>query len=294
MINTGLRDAVTLITGAQHGIGAATAKAFAAQGATVFVHYFRPPHSRKGTETAHDNKNDLPGEALYRAGQAKPADEVVASIRSQGGQAEALEADLSRPEAIPALFDRAEKAFGPVQVLVNNAAHWENDGFLPLETEPSNPLIELWTSPSPTLTAGSHDRHFSVNSRAVGLMMAEYLRRYLDRNLRWGRIINVSTDGAHCFPGEVSYAASKAALEAYSRSAAWELGRFGITVNIVSPGPIQTGWITPELEKEVVGSIPLGRLGEPEDVADVILFLASQQARWLTGQLLQVGGGHRI
>ena len=83
-------------------------------------------------------------------------------------------------------------------------------------------------------------------------------------------------------------------MESYSRAAASELGRYGITVNIISPGPIQTGYIAPELEQRLNLEIPLGRVGQPEDVADVVVFLASEQARWLTGQLLFVGGGHRM
>jgi 3-oxoacyl-[acyl-carrier protein] reductase len=124
--------------------------------------------------------------------------------------------------------------------------------------------------------------------------MAEYTRRHVGRDARWGRIINVSTDGASCFPEEVSYGASKAALESYTRSAARELGRFGITANVVSLGAIQTGWITPELARQVADASPLGRVGQPDDVADVVVFLASEQARWLTGQLLYVGGGHAM
>jgi len=93
---------------------------------------------------------------------------------------------------------------------------------------------------------------------------------------------------------EVSYGASKFAMESYSRAAASELGRYGITVNVVSPGPIQTGYIASELEQRLITAIPLGRVGLPEDVADVIVFLASEQARWLTGQLIFVGGGHRM
>ncbi len=92
----------------------------------------------------------------------------------------------------------------------------------------------------------------------------------------------------------VSYAASKHAIESYSRSAAAELGRYGITVNVVAPGPIQTGYITPEQEAQIARSTPLGRAGIPEDVADVIVFLASAQAHWLTGQLLYAGGGWRM
>ena len=103
-----------------------------------------------------------------------------------------------------------------------------------------------------------------------------------------------ATDGAYHFPGEVSYGASKFATESYSRSAAIELGQYGITVNVVSPGPIQTGWITPDIEKREIANIPLRQIGQPEDVADVIIFLASKQARWLTGQILYVGGGHAM
>ncbi len=125
-------------------------------------------------------------------------------------------------------------------------------------------------------------------------MMAEYARRHVERGARSGRIINVSTDGAPGFSGEVSYGASKYALESYSRAAAKELGRYGITVNIVSQVPIQTGYITPELERELLPDIHLGRIGQPEDVADAIVFLASEQARWLTGQIPHVGGGHRL
>lgn len=114
------------------------------------------------------------------------------------------------------------------------------------------------------------------------------------RGARWGRIVNLSTDGASGFAGEISYGASKHALESYSRAAADELGPFGITANIVAPGPIQTGYITPEVERREAARTPLGRVGQPEDVADVVVFLASEQARWVTGQLLYVGGGHAM
>ena len=122
--------------------------------------------------------------------------------------------------------------------------------------------------------------------------MVEYARRHIGRGASWGRIINVSTDGASGFSGEISYGASKHALESYSRAAAAELGRFGITVNVVSPGPVQTGYIEPELEARLASEIPLGQVGQPEDVTDVIVLLASERARWVTGQLLYVGGGH--
>lgn len=293
MIDTRLQGKVVLVTGANHGIGAATARAFGAQGAAVFVHYFRIP-AESGTHSP-DPGALAPGDEGYAASRALTADDVVRSIHDAGGRAASWEADLSDPAAVPALFDQAERALGPVDVLINNAAYWAIDTFIPSGQDLRNRLPELWTSRATApISPETHDGHFAVNSRAVALMMTEYLRRHIARGANWGRIVNVSTDGASCFPGEVSYGASKAALEAYSRSAAAEMGAFGITVNIVSPGPIQTGWITPELEQHLVPSIPLGRVGVPEDIADAIVFLASEQARWLTGQLLHVGGGHKM
>ena len=109
-----------------------------------------------------------------------------------------------------------------------------------------------------------------------------------------GRLVNVSTDGAYVFPGEVSYGASKLALEGYARSAAVELGPLSITVNAVSLGAVQTGWISPEMEEEMSAEYPLRRVGRSEDVADVIVFFASEQARWVTAQTLYVGGGHAM
>lgn len=122
----------------------------------------------------------------------------------------------------------------------------------------------------------------------------EEARRHQARGGTRGRIINVSTDAARAFATEIAYGASKAALEAFTRSIACEVGHLGITVNAVAPGPVQTGYITDELEAKVLTSIPLGRIGTVDDIADAIVFFASEQARWITGQVVQIAGGHAL
>ncbi|GHO96992.1 3-ketoacyl-ACP reductase [Reticulibacter mediterranei] len=292
MVQIGLQGKVALVTGANHGIGAATAQALAAEGVAVFINYLHMPPLGMLEENLGGGKT-APGLALYNARRALSADGVLEAIHAQGGKAEALEADLSDPATIPLLFDRAEAAFGPVEILINNADYCVGDTFIPHDLLGIAPQLPGGYAAT-TFTASGHDQHFAVNSRAVALMITEFARRHVQRGKRWGRIINISSDGAPAFAHEISYGASKYALESYSRAAAKELGQFGITVNIVSPGPIQTGHITPEIEQQVNDNTPLGRVGQPDDVADVITFLASEQARWLTGQLLFVGGGHRM
>ncbi|MFN7995742.1 MAG: SDR family oxidoreductase [Bryobacteraceae bacterium] len=291
MIDPGLENRVVLITGANnpHGIGAAAARAFAAQGCKIFLHYFRQfiPSSSDAP-----GQKDSPGESFYYAQQAKSADAIADELRGMGTAAHVFEADLGDPDVVPALFDEAERVLGPVEILFNNAAYWEGDTFTPADTELANEFIELWTGRPPTITPRGFDRLFAVNTRAPALLTTEFARRHIARNAKWGRIVNVSTDAAPCFPSEISYGASKYALESYTRSAAAELAKFGINVNVVSLGPVQTGWITPELEKALLPIIPLGRIGTPEEVADVVVFLASHQSRWITGQKLHIDGGH--
>ena len=124
--------------------------------------------------------------------------------------------------------------------------------------------------------------------------MAEYLQRYLKRGATSGRIINISTDAAHAHECQCQLCSEQARHRMYSRSAAAEMGKYGITVNIVALGPIQTGYLRPKDVDEIAATTPLRRVGEPEDIADVVVFLASDQARWITGQLIYVGGGWRM
>jgi len=266
MIDTKLRNKIALITGANTGIGKATALAFAAQGTNIVIHYL----GRK-LEVEEPFQPEYYGFA-GRQGALR----LASQIKAEGGQAVIAEANLCLPEAIPVLFDEAEKAFGRVDILVNNAAHCEM---------PDNIF---------SVTASNFERHFAVNTRATVLLISEFVKRHKKRCGNWGRVINLSTDAAQAFGTQISYGASKAAIEAYTRSIAWEVGQLGITVNTVAPGPVQTGWMSAELVERVLPDIPLGRVGTPEDIADVIVFLASDQARWLTGQVIKVSGGHNI
>jgi 3-oxoacyl-[acyl-carrier protein] reductase len=180
-----------------------------------------------------------------------------------------------------------------VDILVNNHTYCVMETFDPARV--TGPEEEKHGGfPIRLPEANIIDAHFVINARAYALMMSEYFLRSIRREAACGRVINLSTDAAHAHESNISYAASKHAIESYTRSAAAEMGKYGFTVNAVAPGPIQTGYIPPDAELEIAHGTPLGRVGKPEDVADVILFLASEQARWMTGQLLYVGGGWRM
>jgi 3-oxoacyl-[acyl-carrier protein] reductase len=289
MIDPGLKGKVALVTGANNplGIGAATSRALADQGVHVFITSHRRPPALSASELERARKSGTGGPAFYEAVGQQPPGLVAAEIESRGVRAAWHEADLADPASVPALFELCERRLGPVDILVNNHAHWQPETFDPALVTAEGYGMRL-------ADAETIDAHYAVITRASTLMMAEYVRRYLVRGAKSGWIINISTDAADAHWGAVSYAAAKHALESYSRSAAVELGKYGITVNIVAPGPVQTGWLNPGEEAEIGRKTPLGRVGKPEDIADVIVFLASEQARWLTGQLIYVGGGWKM
>lgn len=263
-----LNGHVALITGANHGIGAATAKALAGCGASVVISYFRLA-----------DPEDFPKE--YRTNCAKDASEVLSAIRELGGKAAAMETDLRDVSTIPKLFDFAETKFGPVDILVNNATGWVADTFAPNRDHVTGVGSEI-------LSADTHDQVFSVDARGSALLIAEFARRHISRGANWGRLIGLTSGGPLGFPTEISYGAAKAALENYTMSAAFELAPFGITANIVYPPVTDTGWVNDPVREHVKNTSDLIHIAAPEEVAEVIAFLASDLARLITANIVHL------
>ena len=206
-----------IVTGANHGIGAATAEALARAGCAVLCTFFR-------VEDAAD-----PGiPQAYRDHRVASAEAIVAGIRSGGGRALAVEADLADPGTPAALFDTAEAELGPVDILVNNATGWLADTFAPAGAD------RLGRSLQP-VTSATWNQQFKVDAMGPALMISEFARRHIARGASWGRIIGLTSGGDLGFPEEVSYGAAKAAQDSYTMSAAAELARFGVTANMVHP-----------------------------------------------------------
>ena len=240
----GARTAI--VTGASRGIGAGIAHRLAADGLNVVVNF-------SGSEAA--------------------ACAVVDAIANAGGSAIAVGADVAHPSAVAAMFDAAEKAFGGIDVLVNNA------GVMSLA-----PVAET--------DDAMFDRMIAINLKGAFNGMREAARRVRDG----GRIINLSTSVVgNNLPTYSTYAATKAAVETMTRIAAKELGQRQITVNAVAPGPVETDMFmtgkSDDVIKAMVGNIPLGRIGQPADIAAIVSFLASDEGRWVNGQVLRANGG---
>ena len=200
---------------------------------------------------------------------AEKAQQVVAVIQAKGGKALAVQADMGQVADARRLVVDTVKQFNRLDILVNNAGK-----FMP------KPLEET--------TEEDFNGVIALNAKGPYFAMQEAARALKDG----GRIVNISTGGTHLhFPGATAYLGSKAALEQYTKGLAQELAPKGITVNTVSPGFTETGMMTEEYRQIGIQLSPMKRLGVPKDIADVVAFIVSEEARWITGQTIQAGGG---
>jgi 3-oxoacyl-[acyl-carrier protein] reductase len=262
---------VAIVTGANHGIGAATAERFAANGIAVVVTYLR---SRVAEEPATPER--------YQQNRMRSGDEVVERITAAGGRAIAIEADLLDVATPAMLFNRAEAEFGPVDILVNNATGWASgDSFVAGGTDPAGRA-------TPEVTAELFDRTFGVDARAGALMIAEFARRHIARDATWGRIVGLTSGGPNGFPSEVTYGAAKMALENYTMAAATELGRRGVTANMIHPPITDSGWVNDSIREFAATSSEHFHVADPIEVARVIAWLCSDEARMVTGNVIRM------
>ncbi len=246
-----LQGKVAIVTGASKGIGAAIARSFAAEGASVVVNY-----------------------SSSRAG----ADKVVAEIEKAGGKAVAVQGDVGKAADVKQMFAEAHEAYGRLDILVNNAGVYQ---FGALEE----------------VTEAEFHRQFDTNVLGPILATQEAVKRFGDQG---GSVINVSSVAStKGLPGATIYGATKGALDQITRNHAIELAPRKIRINTIAPGGVETegthsaGIIGSDFEKQMVADTPLGRLGQPDDIAQVAVFLASDASRWITGERLVVAGGSR-
>jgi 3-oxoacyl-[acyl-carrier protein] reductase len=262
---------VAIVTGANHGIGAAAAECLAADGVAVLIAYLR-------TRVVDDPETP----ERYQQNRMTDGEEVAARIVADGGEAIAIEADLL-DDATPArLFDAAEAQLGPVDILINNATGWASgDSFNAGTTDPVG-------RSTPGVTGALFDRTFGVDARAAALMIAEFSNRLIDRDGQWGRIVGLTSGGSMGFPSEVTYGAAKAALENYTMSAALELGRRGVTANMIHPPITDSGWVNDAVREFAATSSDHFHVAEPTEVGRVIAWLCSDDARMVTGNILRM------
>jgi 3-oxoacyl-[acyl-carrier protein] reductase len=246
-----LNGKVAVVTGASKGIGAAIAKELGAAGAAVVVNY---------------------------ASSQEGADRVVAEIVAQDGKAIAVQGDVSKAADVKRLFAETKKAFGSLNVLVNNAGIFQFD---PLEA----------------VTEQEFHRQFNTNVLGLILATQEAVKLFGPDG---GSVINISSIASHLTPpASVVYSATKGAVDAVTRVLSKELGPRKIRVNAISPGGVDTegarriGVIGSDWEKQMIASTPLGRMGRPQDIAPLAVFLASDDAGWISGETIFASGGYR-
>jgi 3-oxoacyl-[acyl-carrier protein] reductase len=254
------------VTGAGRpgGIGAAICRAFAAEGASLF---FTHLYDYEKTYYPNDSEETWP-------------DRFADELRQWGSNVGHMELDLAIPGSGSLLLEEVRKAVGVPTILVNNATYSVDADFR-------------------QLTEALLDAHCAVNVRGTFMLSVEFARmieaeKHASSSQReyGGRIINLTSgQGKGPMPGNLAYAATKGAISVFTESLAAELAPLGITVNAVDPGPTDSGWMSEEVKEALLPRFPMGRIGLPEDAARLIAFLASDDAQWITGEIIHSRGG---
>jgi len=253
-----LINKIAIVTGASRakGIGTEICRELAREGADIFFTHW----SKYDRLMDYCNEDDF-----------KWSKRLMEEIRSLGVRCESMELDLSQPNAPRKLLDEVQNKLGSPSILVNNATHSVDVDFRSID-------------------ADMLDAHYNVNVRGTCLLTVEFAR--LIEGKHGGRIINmVSGQDKSPEPGNLAYVATKGAVSTFTKSVAIELAPLKITVNAVDPGPTNTGWMSSELKEELLPKFPMGRLGEPRDAAKLVIFLASEESEWITGQIIHSDGG---
>jgi 3-oxoacyl-[acyl-carrier protein] reductase len=248
---------LAIVTGAsrRRGIGAAVCLALARAGADIFFTHWSP-YDRLMPWGAEEEEPDL----------------LQKLIQALGVRCEHIMVDLAAIDAPQRVIQTAQAQLGAASILVNNATHDDTQ------------------APFDQLDARTLDAYYAVNMRGTMLLSVEFARNFALP--AGGRIINLTSgQGRGAMPGKLAYVATKGAIEAFTVTLATEVAPRGITVNAVDPGPTDTGWMSEEVKQDLLPRFPMGRIGQPEDAARIITFLASEDAAWVTGQIIRSTGG---